>query len=74
VEYILVNYSAKHVTNLMLARLEVRWEHDTVNVQDISNQITVSRRMHHTSSTIDMNMEIRNEPRDCLIHAVGERK
>ena len=31
--------------------------------EHLSKQITLSRHMHYTFSTMDMNMEIRNKPR-----------
>ena len=37
-------------------------KYDTVNIQDISKQITLPQHTHYTSSTTDMNVEIQNKP------------
>jgi hypothetical protein len=58
----------------MLAKMEDRWKYDSMNIQDISKQITPSRHIQHTFSTTDINNEIRKKPYNYQKYAVRERE
>jgi hypothetical protein len=49
-------------------------KYDSMNIQDISKQITLSQHMHHTFPTIDINTEICYKPCSYYKPAVRERK